>query len=433
MEAKEYILDLYRQSFPEKLPGARHVGPEEEYIVVNARGERGDTTPLFDDLVTQGWKPKLDPVTKRLVGATQGELVVEMDVGAGTLEIGFVHVENLLTHVPTRKTILKNVDEGLTRHGLYRLNDYAVQPVTHPEPDHWGPKGRSEFFRGYFPREVDVQTASAASQVHIDITRAEIIPVLEMLLSLSAVLTALSANAPVWGGRLDPKGLLASRQDFWDRFTIHTGHWQNVHLGDPALASSHQERAPYSLEELADWIASARFLIHIEGDKLHSPQKPFRIWFDENRAQLDVAMLRQWYQSHEGTLWWEVRPRVAYGTIEVRPCCQSARALNITALILGLIENTQAALTFVRHTNSFSGWRTWHQACLKDGLHVNMMPEITRQVLSIAEQGLKQRGFGEEELLEPLRPLIESNSSPGHSKKELFLSKGLDALVDFLL
>jgi len=432
--AQKHILQWLTEAFPEKLDGPRHAGPEDEFIVVNDRGELGDTTPLFHDLIDDGWRPKHDPVTKALVGASMGELEVGMDVGPGTLELGFTHVANLMEHLPIRATVLKIVDLHLGRHGLHRLLDYSAQPVTQPIPQHWGPKGRSQFFREYFPRDVDVQTASAASQVHIDVTRDELIPTLEMLLSLSPILTALTANAPVWGGQLDPKGLLASRQDFWNRFTLETGHWSNVHVGPAKARPPYTEQAPSSLEELASWISQTPFIVHVDNDRIVSPQMPFHSWYGiEKETGISETAMRASYLSHEGTLWWEIRPRVAYGTIEVRPCCQSKYTVNVDALVLGLVENGKVALEFARKTKLYSGWRALHRACLKDGLRFPGVQDIAREVLKIAYEGLKQRGFGEEQLLSVLTIPIETMSSPGHKKKRIFENHGIEALVEHLL
>jgi gamma-glutamylcysteine synthetase len=181
------------------------------------------------------------------------------------------------------------------------------------------------------------------------------------------------------------------------------------------------------------WISQTEFLVDVDGDQIIHTGMPFHLWYNREKMYKDETALRASYNSHEGTLWWEVRPRVAYGTIEVRPCCQSKYAVNVDALILGLIENGKAALEFARTNRSFPQWRDLSRASLKDGLRASGMQTIIGQAIWIAQQGLKQRGFGEEQLLDALMLPIETLSSPGHHKLHIYENGGLASLVEHLL
>lgn len=432
--AETFVLDLFAEAFPKVLDHSRRVGAEEEFIVVNKNdGTMADTLTILPSMVAGGWIPKYDAVTKELVGVRKGETEVGTDVGVGTLEVGFPPVVNLFDHLPTREEILREVDKYLAQKGMWRLDDYAVQPVTIPKFEHWSPKGRGHFFRTYFSREVDVQTVSAASQVHVEVTLEEVVPVLEMLLAFSSVLVALNANAPIWGGKPDPLGMMAARQHFWDRFTAQRGCWSNVHVGLPAFEPPYAEQPSSSLQKLAEWICGTKFLVHIEKGQLITPNIPFGSWCAQQENQLNDAQLRAAYASHEGTLWWDARPRVQFGTIEVRPSCQNIHAVSSDALVLGLVENWRKAFDHVRQSCTHEDWRRLRFQCLKEGLRARGAAEAARRALTLAKEGLLRRGFGEEKLLTPLYRRVDDLASPGLEKIHIFNDGGMPALLRHLL
>ncbi len=432
--AESFVLDLFAEAFPNKLDHPRCVGAEEEYIVVHkGDGTMANTLTILPAMVAVGWIPKFDAVTKELVGVRKGETEVGTDVGVGTLEVGFPPVINLLDHLPVREEILREVDQFLAKQGMWRLDDYSVQPVTIPQFEHWSPKARGNFFRTFFSRDVDVQTSSAASQVHVEVTLEEVVPVLEVLLALSSVLVALNANAPIWGGKKDPLGMMAARQHFWDRFTPQKGCWSNVHVGLPKFEPPYLEQPPASLRQLAEWICGTKFLVHVEKGQVIIPNIPFGSWCAQQEDRLDEKQLRAAYESHEGTLWWDARPRVHFGTIEVRPSCQNIHAVSSDALVLGLVENWRNALHFVRHNCTHEDWRRLRFQCLTEGLRARGAAEAARNTLTLAKEGLLSRGLGEEKLLLPLYRRVDDLTSPGHEKLHIFNEGGMPALLRHLL
>lgn len=432
---RERVRNLLEQAFPEKLSRTRHIGPEDEFPVVDQKGEMADITPVFGDFVENGWKPKRDPVTCALIGVAKDGIEIGMDVGLGTLEIGFPHVPNLCDHIDERKRILRMVDYRLKNRSFKRLPDYACQPLTVPTREHWSPKGRGYRFREMFNSAVHAQTLSAAAQVHLDVARGEVFKAQEIFLSLSPVLIALNANSPVWGGRLDPAGMLAARQDFWYRFTNGFGYENNVFCGPmrSGCGGAMVERSPSSFEELADFTSTALFLVRVNGNAIECPLVPFEQWCASLEAELSDDEFREAYLNHEGTLWWDARPRVAFGTIEIRPMCQNAEITATHALTLGLVENLDKTLQFARQVKAYQAWRRLQKNALRDGLQAPGLKDIAAKVLLLAKTGLLRRGYKEEELLGPLEARIADGISPGHIKKQIFEKQGMSALLERLL
>lgn len=435
VDAKTAVLEIFRTAFPRKLDHVRRIGVEEEFAVVRPTGEVAKVARIFPRLLELGWEAKNDPVTGALVGATQGGVEIGTDVGIGTLEVGFKPSESLFVHLRERTEILGLIDSLLLACSFRRLTDYSVQPVTVPAFEHWAPKGRAGFFRQFFHPAVHPQTASAASQCHLDAALDEVVPAIEVFLSLAGVFIAFTANSPVWAGKLDPEGMLASRQRFWDRFTANYGFCQNVRAGLPARTPEEARvgKPPHSLEELAVMLIHAPFIVRVDGNRIEAPNAPFETWCRRNGNLPAPETFHDAFKDHMGTVWWDARPRDVYGTVEVRPCCQTLNGLAHHALALGLMENLVEALDFVRRHAPYRVWRAHRLEALKCGMRDEFTRGACRAVLPIANRGLEGRGFKEEELLLPLAQRVSEGTSPGHHKLEVFNHGGLPDLLGLII
>lgn len=430
-----FIHDVYRDAFPVKLKNNwRRIGIEEEFAVVNLDGTGGEVSKIFPDLISCGWLEKHDPVTGALVGVTKDEIEVGLDVGIYQLEIGFPPKDDLLEHVAERERIFALVDDVLHKYGLVRLSDYGAHPVTVPHITHWADKGRGNFFKKFFCDLVHAQTSSSSSQIHLDVTYSELVPALQVLNSLAGPLIGLGANSPVWGGGRDPDGMIAARQVFWYRFLENYGFWNNIFIGqyleNPQGALG---MLPRSMEELMCFIASTKFLVGVEDGVLYTPNILFKDWALSQR-HLTQESLRVGLLDHEATIWWDARPRVAYGTIEVRPGCQGKNAVARHAFCLGLVSNLFEALELVNQ-RSYREWRYMKFDALRNGMYARGgIVEASKQAVGIARKGLLLRERGEEVLLDFDEILSQERpESPGHAKLRVFEEGGMNALLEILL
>ncbi|MDO8435739.1 MAG: glutamate-cysteine ligase family protein [bacterium] len=427
------IRSLYEEAFPTRLERTRRIGIEEEFAVVKPDGTMGNIMPIFPILVAGGWYPKRDAITEALVCVQQDGVEVSTDVGIGVLEVSYPPAMTLFDHDRLAKLVLISVDHALATLNLKRLTDYSAQPVTVPLPEHWAPKARYAVFRDRLPPAVHNQTASAGSQIHMDMARGEVLPAMEVFLSLAGVFIALTANSPVWGGALDPENMLASRVRFWDRFTLNHGYWSNVRVGLPPTHDAEIGRSPRSFDELARFAAYTNFLVGVQDGAVIAPLMPFEAWCKRQNGALEGDGFRNAFLDHETTMWWEARPRIRYSTLEFRPCCQNSNTLAHHALALGLMEELEEALSYVRMVNSYSGWRRLRDRALVRGMGTPAIDAIAHNVLRMATDGLRGRGFGEETLLEPIRHRIADKQSPAFSKVSAFDADGLPGLLNLIL
>lgn len=434
VKARQMVQDLLEQAFPHQLVDPRRIGPEEEFPVVDSNGFCGDITPIFKDLKEIGWAAKKDPVTECVVAVTKDGVEISMDVGCGTLEIGFPPTTNLFDHLSVRQNIFRFIDGQLHKRGLWRLNDYAIQPRTPPGPSLWAPKGRGHFFQTRFHSSVHAQTLTASSQVHIDLTREEALKALKILLALSPIFIALDANSPIWCGERDTNGQLAVRQQCWYPFTMNFGYWNNVFCGPPIQEiTPRSEQAPATFKELANFISETPFILRVVEKKIENPSGSFATWYTSHETELSPEQSRKAFLDHEGTIWWDARLRATFGTIELRPRCQNKDSWASHALALGLMENLDKALVFVEHQMSYQTWRALQPIAIAQGLKSETLAQLAVAVLILGQEGLQHRSLGEEILLEPLAKRIRDRRSPGHHKLELFEKGGLTALLEHLL
>ncbi len=422
MDPHEAALAHLDNSFPNELVRAyRQVGVEEEFVVVNNRGEMGTVPLIFPELIKAGWEAKHDPITGYLIGVQRGNVVVGTDVGVGVLEIGFSPQRDLHAHIVERSAIMAIVDSHLAAFGLHRVDNYAVQPITTPAYEHWAQKVRGLHFRKLFCRAVHAQTASAASQTHVEVTRSEVAPVMEVLHQAAGVFIAFTANSPIWDGVLDPDKILAARQVFWERFTISHGYSKNIKLSE----------TPTGLDDVARLFCEARFIVHVDDNKLITPDVPFQDWVS-GQNELEPEAFVDAFEGHSGTLWWNARPRTCYGTIENRVCCQNTEAIAHHALCLGLVENHRDVLRYLRKFDA-EVWARGYYDTLRNGMRCSFAREFCSQLYEFASAGLQIRGFGEDVLLDPLAERIKDEFSPAHEKLDVYKGGGIFALVEFLM
>lgn len=429
------MFGAFSDAFADRLEnGERKIGIEEEYAVVNQYGIGGFVGKIFPDFLALGWDPKYDSVTGALVGVSKDEIEIGYDVGIFQLEVGFPPNRDLIEHATMRIKTFALVDGILAKYGLFRLKDYGAQPITAPQRDHWADKGRGNHFKDFFCDLVHAQTSSASSQIHLDVRKSELIPALKVLNSLAGPLIALGANSPFWGGAHDPQSMLAARQVFWYRFLENYGFWNNIFIG-PYLSNPQGALGslPRNINELMGFISNTKFIVGVKGGKLLTPNMLFGEWL-KSQGELSSLEYKDALKNHEATIWWDARPRVAYGTIEVRPACQGENALARHAFCLGLVSNLYAALELVNR-RSYKEWRYMKFDALRKGLYARGgIVEATKLAVSIAHEGLVRRGYGEEVFLDFDSVLSQDRpESPGHKKLRVIERGGVEALIELLL
>lgn len=410
------FLDAFPESLPEWGAGKRTVGRELEFPVVDTEGRAADVRRLWSTLVAPGdLHLKYDSGTPNLIVEAGGsDFSCTIEVGVGTMEINTRPCRSLLEveEIATRAV-------GRLVHAAARMNwrvlGYGIQPITPPSLRIMTPKQRYQSLYRAMGDEWLWYTITAADQTHVSIRRDEAIPLLNYGNLITPVLIALCANSPVYAGRLSP--YCSGREG--GHTLIHANeHRHGMPVTPYADAFDFVRRISQSVE-----------LIRKNDSEVIPNAQPFWRRLLEEGADDDAFLF------HEHYLWNSARIRAAYGTIEVRPCCQQPwdEHMAASALILGLIEGREQIEAYIRGELGAAYWelmRSWHQQAIRRGLAaLPPVPDLLPTVAHMAEAALLARGFGEEQLLTPIWRRLDRRQNPAQRAAQLFRSDGMAALV----
>jgi hypothetical protein len=170
-------------------------------------------------------------------------------------------------------------------------------------------------------------------------------------------------------------------------------------------------------------------LILRENNDYVAYNRPFAIYLAEHGPDFSA------YLTHEHYTWNSARARTNHATIELRPACQQpwAEHMAAAALGLGLIEAAaviEAHLDRLFGSNSWPVLRAYQQQVVRQGLAAPQpAPDLLAQILTLAAEALKQRGYGEEAFIEPLFDRLARGLNPAQQARQIFEQGGLAQLL----
>ncbi|HEY6102142.1 MAG TPA: glutamate-cysteine ligase family protein [bacterium] len=408
------LAEKYAARFRKTLRPLRMVGREAEFPLVYPDGRAGDVLRLWEPLLARGrFVPRYDdPKAKTLIVALIGDDgTVEVEVGRGTVELVLGPYEDLWQLAEGSRRLLGQVVDAAGESGM-RVLGLGIHPRSRPSRDLMTPKRRYP----YLARAVGPAwwqfTTTAADQVHVDITRGEIVDAVNILNLLSAPLIALTANSSVYAGRAGR--YLSGRERLLGK--IGEGR-----AGMPT-------RPFHSVDEFVRYIC--RYPCYVLRDRggFRYYNRPFEGYVRRHGPELPA------YLWHEHYTWNSARPRAHNSTIEIRPACQQPHdaPLVVAALALGWVEALGELRVFLDETlkEPWASMRRYRRAAIVQGLRaVEPVPGFVAQTLRIAEGGLRRRGRGEEGFLRPLWERVTKRLTPGDRARVLVRSQGMAALI----
>lgn len=432
----------------------RWIGIENEYPVVDRSTGAGVSWDVIErlwlDLEQHGWQLFQDPFTGKTVRATKPstdksgdgkvyEDEISIDTGHHILEIGLSPSPTIPVMEKKLRQQISLITNILDRYDAAILG-YGVQPVTLLSDDYISPKSQyrlyqaniqSEQFEGVYEPSLQYLGLSASSQTHVDVAKNESIDAVNMLNATTGLRIGLFGNSPIWQGAIGDYD--ATRELFWD--------WSY-----PSRKS--QLGIPPKFQDLAhyvDYLMGFRIFTVKRGDEFVrlNNHSTFRQFFqsevgcagttpDGKAVQLEPTLKD--VNHFATTAWFNARIQAAFNTVEERSICQqpSQYALSGVALNLGLVENLPKAMAFAEQL-SIDQWRDIRILTSTTGLRkpypgVNIV-QLTYDMLNIASEGLRQRGFGEEIYIAPLFERLASGNSLADIAREKF-AEGLNTFID---
>ncbi len=412
------LAERFLAGFPEKAQRPRTVGRELELPIVTAAGQAGDVRRLWDLLLGYGdLKPKTDVGNLNLVVEASGpDGGYAIEVGVGTIEINTRPCNSLLEVKAIAEKMVARLVRVAAAYGWTVLG-YGVQPVTAPALSLMTPKQRYQSLYRAMGSEWLWYTVTAADQVHVAIDRAEAIPMLNFANLMAPVIIALCANSPVYANALSP--YCSGREA--QHVLIHANEFRH---GMPV-------RPFRDAVDFAERVSQATYLIRRDAayGAIVPSAEPFAEYLRAHGPDYEAFLY------HEHYVWNSARARAAYGTIEVRPACQQPwrEHMAAAALSVGLIEAAAPIQTYVEETLGAEYWeemRAFHRLAIRNGLGAPQpAPGFLEEIVRLAEEGLRSRGLGEEDLMAPLFERLARHENPAQRVRHIFRADGMAGLL----
>ncbi len=412
-----------------KAPEAWRIGTEHEkfaYTLEDLRplpyaGARG-IRAILDGLAARfGWQPVVED--GNVIALTKAGCSVTLEPG-GQLELSGAPLETLHQTCDEVNAHLDQVKEitgplGIGMVGLGFLPKWRRRDVS------WMPKGRYEIMAAYMPTKgalgLDMMLRTCTVQVNLDFeSEADMVRKFRVALALQPVATALFANSPFTEGK--PNGFLSYRSHIWTD-------------ADPERCGI----LPFVFEDGMGFERYAEhaldvpmYFVYRDGRYIDASGQSFRDFLDGKLPALpgEVATMSDWID-HLSTLFPEVRLKQF---LEMRGADGGPwrYICALPALWVGLLYDRTALdaawdlvqdWTFEEHANLRA---EVPRAGLETRFRAGTLAEIAREVLAIAQSGLKARGrlnhngLDESLHLAQLHEILGRGHCPAQEKLEAF-------------
>ena len=409
------------------------IGGEAEKFGVDAtsgaplayEGPRGVRRVLEALAAEHGWQAEREKPGGPVIALRRGEASVTLEPGA-QLELSGAPAPTVHEVCAEMRAHLDEL-EAISREMNLVWLGVGFQPIARLEELPWVPKQRYGVMKRFLPtrgrRALDMMQRTATVQANFDYeSQSDALRKLTVLLRLSPVLHAMTANSPFIEGRLS--SLRSERGDVW----LHMDPDRSGLI--PALWT---KRAP-TYEDYVEWALDASMFLFRRGDAfIENTGQTFRS-FLENGFEGHRAVLGDWVL-HVNSLFPEARLK---RTLEARSCdaLPQRLACAVPALLTGLLYDDRA---FDAATELVEGWR--YEAvqaargemaahALRARFEGQLVQAIAERVFQIAEGGLERRarlsenGQDERVHLDALRDLLERGQAPADALVERFAELG---------
>lgn len=376
---------------------------------------------LFEGLTRFGWSPILEngnPIALEFEGQTVSlEPGGQLELSGAPLATIHQTCNEVHSHLDQVKAVASELGVGFFGLGFHPLAKREDMPMM--------PKGRYNIMRAYMPKKgslgLDMMFRTCTVQVNLDFaSEADMVEKFRISLALQPVATALFANSPFTEGK--PNGFISYRSHIWtDTDNDRCGMLPWVFEDGMGF----ERYVDYALDV-------PMYFVYRDGKYIDASGQSFRDFlagklpaYPGHKPTLDD------WKDHLTTLFPEVRLKQF---LEMRGADGGPwrRLCALPALWVGLLYDDQAqraAADLVRD------WTVAEMQALRDeaprlGLKASFrggkLLDVARQVLAIAEGGLRRRaqfnGFGEDEthFLSALHAIVEDGRSPAEVKLDAF-------------
>ena len=417
--AKELLKQRYYE--PIKEQPELFVGIELEYPVVNLSGNATDVSLtkrllayLLDNFDFQADKYDSDNNPIQLIDKDSGDMIL-FEVSYNTIEFAFAKAERISEVEERLDTYLGIIQPYLQNHN-HELQGWGVnpnwakndnRPVKSPRYEmlmdflELSKAKNNPFFHDY----PEYGSFICGSQVQLDVSKTSYLRVLNAFNQIEGPKAVLLANSEFWGSDWD---LALSRDVFWEIsmhgvFEENAGVFPKVfksvddyfsYLSETAIFTAKRGDETYYFEPIRakDYLSTSSVKAHsIHGEVV------------------TIEPSEEDFKTHRSYQFQDLTTR---GTVEFRSVCTQPFSATFApaAFHLGLLVNLETLESILKDTSLFEvfDYDYLRIRCLFSKKEISkddfkLILPLTEALLTCAEDGLKNRGFGEEVYLAPLQ------------------------------
>ena len=417
--AKELLKQRYYE--PIKEQPELFVGIELEYPVVNLSGNATDVSLtkrllvyLLDNFDFQADKYDSDNNPIQLIDKDSGDMIL-FEVSYNTIEFAFAKAERISEVEERLDTYLGIIQPYLQNHN-HELQGWGVNPNWAKNDNRSVKSPRYEMlmdFLGlskakkdpFFHDYPEYGSFICGSQVQLDVSKTSYLRVLNAFNQIEGPKAVLLANSDFWGSDWD---LALSRDVFWEN-SMHGVFKENAGVF-PKVFKSEDDYFSY-LSETAIFTAKrgdeTYYFEPIRAkDYLSTPSVKARSIHGE---VVTIEPSEEDFKTHRSYQFQDLTTR---GTVEFRSVCTQPFSATFApaAFHLGLLVNLETLESILKDTSLFEvfDYDYLRIRCLFSKKEISkddfkLILPLTEALLTCAEDGLKNRGFGEEVYLAPLQ------------------------------
>ena len=417
--AKELLKQRYYE--PIKEQPELFVGIELEYPVVNLSGNATDVSLtkqllvyLLDNFDFQADKYDSDNNPIQLIDKASGDMIL-FEVSYNTIEFAFAKAERISEVEERLDTYLGIIQPYLQNHN-HELQGWGVNPNWAKNDNRPVKSPRYEMlmdFLGlskaknnpFFHDYPEYGSFICGSQVQLDVSKTSYLRVLNAFNQIEGPKAVLLANSEFWGSDWD---LALSRDVFWENsmhgvFEENAGVFPKVfkseddyfsYLSETAIFTAKRGDETYYFEPIR-----AKDYLSTPSVKAHSI----------HGEVVTIEPSEEDFKTHRSYQFQDLTTR---GTVEFRSVCTQPFSATFApaAFHLGLLVNLETLESILKDTSLFEvfDYDYLRIRCLFSKKEISkddfkLILPLTEALLTCAEDGLKNRGFGEEVYLAPLQ------------------------------
>lgn len=417
--AKELLKQRYYE--PIKEQPELFVGIELEYPVVNLSGNATDVSLtkqllvyLLDNFDFQADKYDSDNNPIQLIDKASGDMIL-FEVSYNTIEFAFAKAERI-SEVEERLDAYLGIIQPYLQNYNHELQGWGVNPNWAKNDNRPVKSPRYEMLMdflelskakndSFFHDYPEYGSFICGSQVQLDVSKTTYLRVLNAFNQIEGPKAVLLANSEFWGSDWD---LALSRDVFWENsmhgvFEENAGVFPEVFKNEDDFFSYLSETAIFTAKRGDE---TYYFEPIRAKDYLSTPSVKARSIHGE---VVTIEPSEDDFKTHRSYQFQDLTTR---GTVEFRSVCTQPFSATFApaALHLGLLVNLETLESILKDTSLFEvfDYDYLRIRCLFSKKEISkddfkLILPLTEALLTCAEDGLKNRGFGEEVYLAPLQ------------------------------